>query len=146
MSKLVNWKTQKLVKLLRQQADKTAERLAKNVRGHIRDEVPVDTGNLRDATIIAPFKKTVTMTKTTVGSDLNKAPYTPFVFYGLPNGIRPKKASVLRFVTKSGTVVYTKFVKPRAGNNWLSRALPKAYGDVAQILTQTVLEINGFRL
>lgn len=90
----------------------------------MREEAPIDKGLLRQSHSVDHVR-----VQSTGGGYLitfrATAPYA--VIVGLGHGIiRPVRAKVLRFVTKTGVVVYTKKVRAVPGNNWMFRAFKRA--------------------
>ena len=80
-AKLVEFKKAKMIKLVQEADDETIDVLSKLVRGYLREEVPVDTGNLRDTQIIGEIARVGEILAVNVGSDEDEAPYAPFVFF-----------------------------------------------------------------
>lgn len=89
----------------------------------MRVECPVDTGVLKQQHKIDPGVRKVT------GGYLIRFRAAPYwgVFVGLGHGIiRPKRAKMLRWVNKSGTVVFARKVRAVPGNPWMARTFVRA--------------------
>jgi len=120
--KLINWQGKKLEKLIAEKCkNDVLMRIAKNVKKNLREEVPVDTGNLRDSQEIGDVAEVGKSIGVNVGSDEDKAYYAPHVYYP---GI----------------------TRNYAGNDWITRALNKSESHIKGIINQAIKELNGISI
>jgi hypothetical protein len=130
-AKVVEFKKQKLLKLIDAKVDTILEKIANNAKGNIRSEVPIDTGNLRDSTVVEGVIQVGNKKGINVGTDEDQAPYVRYVYF--PAG-------------KHG--IPTKTDRPRSyvGNDWITRATQKTNIRLPQIITQAFLDLNNIQI
>ena len=80
-AKVVEFKKAKLIKLVREAEIEILKNIAKSTKKAIQTEVPVDTGNLRDSTVIGSIVEVGNMMAVKVGSDEGRAYYAPHVYF-----------------------------------------------------------------
>lgn len=130
-TKLLDWKGARLIKLLDERSDTILTTIAKRVKANIRAEVPVDTGNLRDATVIGDVGEVDSKRGLNVGTDEEQAPYAPYVYW--PAG-------------KHGLGTKTGRSRRYKGNDWIRRAEQKTLSQSANIINQIYKELNGISI
>lgn len=130
-AKLENYKDKKLTKLIRQQEVILLSRIAKMTKKIIRSEVPVDKGNLKDSTLIEKAAEVGDRIGLNVGTDEDKAPYAPYVYW--PAGLH-------------GLGTKTDRKRKWAGNDWIGRSLPKAQSRASRLVADAFKEFNGIQI
>jgi hypothetical protein len=110
---VVRFKTQKAIKLIEEGVEQIVIHMGGIVRGALREQVPVDTGNLRESQIIGEFVRVGRTAGIVVGSDEDQAPYAPFAYFP---GI----------------------TRNYAGNDWIGRTVIDIIGRKEQYMRENV--------
>ena len=130
-AKVTYFKRAKLLKLLEEETDKILDCIADNVQKTYREEVPMVTGNLRDATVKERMGKVGTMKGINVGTDTDQAPYAPYVLF--PAG-------------QHGIPTKTDRKRNYSGNDWITRTTNKSLTRIPQITNQAFKDLNGIEI
>lgn len=129
--KVTKWNGSLLKRRITSIANKLLDDIAKDHKDAIRANVRVDTGNLRDATVIEKQAVIGNKMGRNVGTDEDQAPYAPYVYY--PAG-------------QHGLNTKTNRKRKWAGDDWITRSVQKTKSKTQGKIKKAEQDIKNIKL